>query len=95
MYICVTPFATLLSGIFLKVKLSGIIIWSKGNLLRDFYILILPLYSDERGVEAVLKYQYGDSTMSEKCFFLLSLLSESTGHLNSNLLLNAQWGNSL
>jgi hypothetical protein len=48
------------------------------NLRRDFYIL--PMYSDERGSEAVLSYSYKDSTMIEKCFtLLLSLrLSEST-----------------
>ncbi|XP_066393147.1 uncharacterized protein [Miscanthus floridulus] len=50
----------------------------QGNLERSFYIF--PMYSDERGVEALLAYSYMDSTMIEKCFtLLLSLrLSEST-----------------
>jgi hypothetical protein len=50
----------------------------QGNLLRGFYIW--PVYSDERGLEAVLAYRYGNSIINEKYFFLLLFLrlSEST-----------------
>jgi len=41
----------------------------QGNLQRN--VLIVPRYSDERGVEAGLLYSYMDSTMVEKCFTLL------------------------
>jgi hypothetical protein len=38
------------------------------------------MYSEERGVEAVLEYRYGDGTVAEKCFIVLWILrlSEST-----------------
>jgi hypothetical protein len=50
----------------------------QANLLRHLYIR--PMYSDERGVEALLAYRYEDSTVAEKCFFLglMLRLTEST-----------------
>jgi len=61
--------------------LEGKTFWydlKQGNVQRK--VLIVPMYSDERGVEAALMYSYEDSTMIEKCFFLMLFLrlSEST-----------------
>ncbi|WVZ61712.1 hypothetical protein U9M48_011542 [Paspalum notatum var. saurae] len=53
----------LLQGKTLKYGLD------QGNQPRSFYIW--PTHSEERGVEAVLGYHYEDTTMVEKCFFLL------------------------
>ncbi|WVZ61695.1 hypothetical protein U9M48_011528 [Paspalum notatum var. saurae] len=53
----------LLEGKILKYGLD------QRNQPRSFYIW--PTHSEERGVEAVLGYHYEDSTMVEKCFFLL------------------------
>ncbi|WVZ73650.1 hypothetical protein U9M48_021935 [Paspalum notatum var. saurae] len=53
----------------------------QGTQLRSLYIW--SICSEERGVEAVLRYRYVDSTMVEKCFLLLMFvrLSESTNIL--------------
>ncbi|WVZ83906.1 hypothetical protein U9M48_031001, partial [Paspalum notatum var. saurae] len=62
----------LLQGKHLKYNME------QGNQLRRLTILIRQPV--ERGVEAVLRYRYVDSTTAEKCFFLLMFvrLSEST-----------------
>lgn len=50
----------------------------QGNLVRDLFIW--PMRSDERGVEAVLRYSYDDRAVAERRFSLLLVLrlSEST-----------------